>query len=68
MTRTLKRPMFRMGGSTNSGITSGLDCNQENNITKEDVFKNYLKKEKKCLIRQCLKNEVVLCQDLFLLF
>ena len=24
MTRTLKRPMFRMGGST-SGITSGLD-------------------------------------------
>ena len=25
MTRTLKRPMFRMGGSTNSGITSGLD-------------------------------------------
>ena len=25
MNRTLKRPMFRMGGSTNSGITSGLD-------------------------------------------
>jgi len=25
MTRTLRRPMFRMGGSTNSGITSGLD-------------------------------------------
>jgi len=25
MTRTLKRPMFRMGGSTSSGITSGLD-------------------------------------------
>jgi hypothetical protein len=24
MNRTLKRPMFRMGGSTNSGITSGL--------------------------------------------
>ena len=22
--RTLKRPMFRMGGSTNEGITSGL--------------------------------------------
>ena len=25
MNRTLRRPMFRMGGSTNSGITSGLD-------------------------------------------
>ena len=25
MNRTLKRPMFRMGGSTNEGITSGLD-------------------------------------------
>ena len=25
ISRTLKRPMFRMGGSTNEGITSGLD-------------------------------------------
>ena len=25
MNRILKRPMFRMGGSTNEGITSGLD-------------------------------------------
>ena len=25
MNRTLKRPMFRMGGSSNEGITSGLD-------------------------------------------
>ena len=25
MSRTLRRPMFRMGGSTNEGITSGLD-------------------------------------------
>jgi len=25
MTRVLKRPMFRMGGSTNEGITSGLE-------------------------------------------
>ena len=25
MNRTLKRPMFRMGGSTGTGITSGLD-------------------------------------------
>ena len=24
MNRILKRPMFRMGGSVNSGITSGL--------------------------------------------
>ena len=26
MNRTLRRPMFRMGGSTNEGITSGLDA------------------------------------------
>ena len=25
ISRTLKRPMFKMGGSTNEGITSGLD-------------------------------------------
>ena len=25
MNRTLKRPMFRMGGSAGTGITSGLD-------------------------------------------
>ena len=25
MNRVLKRPMFRMGGSTGTGITSGLD-------------------------------------------
>ena len=25
MNRTLKRPMFRMGGSAAEGITSGLD-------------------------------------------
>jgi hypothetical protein len=28
--RTLKRPMFRMGGSTNSGITSGLQSSRQN--------------------------------------
>jgi len=29
MSRTLKRPMFRMGGSTGTGITSGLDQPQK---------------------------------------
>ena len=29
MNRTLKRPMFRMGGSTGTGITSGLDQPQK---------------------------------------
>jgi len=29
MNRTLKRPMFRMGGSSGTGITSGLDNTQE---------------------------------------
>ena len=30
MNRTLRRPMFRMGGSTNEGITSGLDAPRQN--------------------------------------
>ena len=30
MNRTLRRPMFRMGGSTNEGITSGLDMPKPN--------------------------------------
>ena len=29
MNRTLKRPMFRIGGSTGTGITSGLDQPQK---------------------------------------
>ena len=37
MTRTLKRPMFRMGGSTNSGITSGLDKPRQNYRTAGSV-------------------------------
>ena len=30
MNRILKRPMFRMGGSTGTGITSGLDQSRTN--------------------------------------
>ena len=30
MNRTLRRPMFRMGGSANEGITSGLDAPRQN--------------------------------------
>ena len=29
MNRTLRRPMFRMGGSTGEGITSGLQAHTE---------------------------------------
>ena len=38
MTRTLKRPMFRMGGSTNSGITSGLDQPRKQYSTGTDPY------------------------------
>ena len=38
MTRTLKRPMFRMGGSTNSGITSGLDQPRKQYKTGTDPY------------------------------
>ena len=30
MNRTLRRPMFRMGGSTGEGITSGLQAPRQN--------------------------------------
>jgi hypothetical protein len=30
MNRTLRRPMFRIGGSTGEGITSGLDMPKTN--------------------------------------
>jgi len=38
MNRTLRRPMFRMGGSTNEGITSGLDAPRKNYKTAGQVL------------------------------
>jgi len=38
ISRTLKRPMFRMGGSTNEGITSGLDAPRQNYSTAGQVL------------------------------
>jgi len=37
--RTLRRPMFRMGGSTGEGITSGLQAPRQNYATAGDVKK-----------------------------
>ena len=42
MNRTLKRPMFRMGGSTNSGITSGLDQPRKQYSTGSSPYENAL--------------------------
>jgi hypothetical protein len=36
MNRTLRRPMFRMGGSTGEGITSGLQAPRQGYATNED--------------------------------
>ena len=44
MSRVLKRPMFKMGGSTNGGITSGLKRAryvEGKRVTTEDVLKEY---------------------------
>jgi hypothetical protein len=38
MNRTLKRPMFRMGGSTGTGITSGLDQPRKQFSTGSDPY------------------------------
>ena len=42
MNRTLKRPMFRMGGSSATGITSGLDKPRKQfnkaGVVKEDYY------------------------------
>ena len=42
MNRTLKRPMFKMGGSTGTGITSGLDKPRKQfnkaGVVKEDYY------------------------------
>jgi len=37
--RTLRRPMFRMGGSTGEGITSGLQAPRQNYVNAGDVKK-----------------------------
>ena len=44
MSRVLKRPMFKMGGSTSGGITSGLKrarYDEGKRVTTEDVLKEY---------------------------
>ena len=40
MNRTLKRPMFRMGGSTGTGITSGLNAPRQQ-YDKGDIVKSF---------------------------
>ena len=47
MNRTLRRPMFRMGGSTGEGITSGLTAPRQSYVDGEDVKQI---QEKKSLI------------------
>ena len=42
--RTLRRPMFRMGGSTGEGITSGLEAPRQNYQKAGDVEQNDLSK------------------------
>jgi len=42
--RTLRRPMFRMGGSTGDGITSGLEAPRQNYQKAGDVEQNDLSK------------------------
>jgi len=44
MSRVLKRPMFKMGGSTNEGITSGLKrtgYDEGKRVTTQDILRDY---------------------------
>ena len=44
MSRVLKRPMFKMGGSTSGGITSGMKrtgYDEGKRVTTEDILREY---------------------------
>jgi hypothetical protein len=55
MNRTLKRPMFRMGGSTGTGITSGLDAPRQQYDEGNRVRKLF--EERKSMFDQTLPNQ-----------
>ena len=52
MNRTLRRPMFRMGGSTGTGITSGLDTPRQGYKEPGVVDKNDVIRQDAQRIRQ----------------
>ena len=54
MNRTLKRPMFRMGGSTGTGITSGLDAPRQQ-YDKGDIVKSF--QERKAMFDEISPNQ-----------
>jgi hypothetical protein len=55
MNRTLKRPMFRMGGSTGAGITSGLDAPRQQYDEGNRVRKLF--EERKSMFDQTLPDQ-----------
>jgi hypothetical protein len=55
MNRTLKRPMFRMGGSTGTGITSGLDAPRQQYDEGNRVRKLF--EERKSMFDQTLPDQ-----------
>ena len=55
MNRTLKRPMFRMGGSTGTGITSGLDAPRQQYDEGNRVRKLF--EERKSMFDQTIPNQ-----------
>ena len=55
MNRTLKRPMFRMGGSTGTGITSGLDAPRQQYDEGNRVRKLF--EERKSMFNQTLPDQ-----------
>ena len=54
MNRTLKRPMFRMGGSTGTGITSGLNAPRQQ-YDKGDIVKSF--QERKAMFDEISPNQ-----------
>ena len=64
--RTLTRPMFRMGGSTNEGITSGLSAPRQQYNEAGRVQKLF--DERKAMFDKLRPQQTGLCQDLLHLF
>jgi len=58
MNRVLKRPMFRMGGSTGTGITSGLDVPRQQ-YNQAGIVKNPFDMDKKVQNMQTMRPDIL---------
>ena len=64
MSKVFKRPMFKMGGNTNSGIVSGFERKKFDNGTQEDYIDEYQQKQNEILADLGQKTDELFPQDL----